>query len=254
MPSRRAATACPAVPQAPRGQRVPGPRQGWRPSARGRGGAGGGRRRGRPKRRPPDGMAGRGIPAVTDRPTAVQHPGHRARAGTNEDGGLRGPRALEGAPPRGRHVPGARRRDRDRDARPCLRLVPAAAQPRPRPRGLGPIRRRGPPPSGSAAAPPSRLLARRRTGSPICPGRRPDPGAPASLGLPPQSRFVEPADAQLDLPLHDRPRRARGADAASGCESSAPKLRSGSSTAKAQRRRGWTCAATASGRLPRRWT
>ncbi len=45
---------------------------------------------------------------------------------------LRGPRALEGPPPGGRHVPGARGRHRDGDARPRVRLVPPPAEPRPR--------------------------------------------------------------------------------------------------------------------------
>ena len=126
------AAAGPAVEEAPRRQRVRGPGQGRRPAAGGRGGAGRGRRGRRPERRAADRVAG--LDAVPHRAPQVERPGGRDRAGADEGRGVRGPGAVEGTPPRGGAVPRARRRPRDRDARPGLRLVPAPAQPHPRAR------------------------------------------------------------------------------------------------------------------------
>ena len=87
--------------------------------------------------------------------------------------GVRGPRALEGAPPRGGRAPRARGRPRDGDARPGLRLVPAAGQPDPRPGGD---------PAAPGAARPRRRARRlgepvgRRAGGRIA-GRTPHPAA-----------------------------------------------------------------------------
>ena len=100
------------------------PRQGRRPAARGRRGARRGRRGRRPQRRPADRVGG--LAPDADRPPQDEHPGHRDRPGRDEGRGARGPRALEGAPPRGRAAPRAGRRPRRRDARPLLALVPAS--------------------------------------------------------------------------------------------------------------------------------
>ena len=121
------AAAGPAVPQAPRRRRVRGPRRGRRSAAGGRRGPRGGRRRGRCQRRPADRMGGHAPDA--DRPPEVERPRHRDRAGGHEGGGQRGPRALEGPPPRGGGAPPARRHPHGRDARPLVRLVPAPRQP-----------------------------------------------------------------------------------------------------------------------------
>ena len=79
---------------------VRGPRQGRRSAARGRRGARRRRRGGRPERRAADRVAG--LDAVADRPPQVERAGDRDRAGPDQGRGLRGARALEGAPPRGR--------------------------------------------------------------------------------------------------------------------------------------------------------
>ena len=77
--------------------------------------------------------------------------------GADEGGRVRGPGALEGPPPGGGRAPRARGRHRDGDARPRLRLVPAAAQPDARPRRRCARRRsrstRTPPPTTGRACP-----------------------------------------------------------------------------------------------------
>ena len=167
----RRAAAGPAVAGAPPEERV---RAGPRRSRAGR------RRRSPPSGRPPSRPAtgtpacrpsGRGCrrgarraaPPDADRPAQDVDPGDRDQPRGDEGRGARGPRALEGAPSRGRRAPRARRRPRRRDARPLIALVPRPGQPDPRPGG-------GPPGPGGAR-PRLRPVGRLRVAGPGRPAR-----------------------------------------------------------------------------------
>ena len=128
-----------------------GPWRSRRPTAGGGRGTGGGGSRGRPERRPPDGMGG--LTPDPDRAAQDEHPGHRDLARRLQGRSAGRSRALEGPPPEGRRCSGAGRRPRRRHARAFVALVPGARQPEPRP-GVGAARAGG---AGSRLRPVGRL-------------------------------------------------------------------------------------------------